>query len=227
MAKEPRFFIIAGPNGAGKSTLCSALVPKDVQIFNGDLVFEQLCKQYPHIDPERLKGGVPMALEKARDIAISEESDFAFETNFSSDLTMDLAKQFKEKGYTINLIYVGLDNTIIAESRVKTRVKLGGHDIPSETINFNFDEGIKRVQNNLAFFDTSMFFNTVPTLGMVASCDQRTQGFKLFDKSITWFNRHFKATLESLNPNKGIKQSQNPIVRQREIKHRKRGKGLR
>jgi predicted ABC-type ATPase len=227
MAEEPRFFIIAGPNGAGKSTLGSALVPKDVQIFNGDLVFEQLCKQYPNIDPERLKGGVPMALEKARDTAILEESDFAFETNFSSNLTMDLAKQFKEKGYTINLIYVGLENTILAESRVKTRVKLGGHDIPSETINFNFNEGIKRVQNNLAFFDTSMFFNTVPTLEMVAFCDQRTQDFKLFGKSITWFNRHFKATLESLNPNKEIKQPQNPIVRQSEIKRKKRGKGLR
>jgi predicted ABC-type ATPase len=226
MTREPRFFIIAGPNGAGKSTLGRSLVPDDVQIFNGDLVFELLCKQYPHIDPERLQGGVPVALEKARDTAISESKDFAFETNFSSDLTMDLANKFKENGYAINLIYVGLDNTILAESRVKTRVNLGGHDIPTETINFNFAEGIKRVQNNLAFFDSSSFFSTVPKLGIVAYHDKSTHDLKLFDKSVTWFDRHFKSIIETINANKEIKQSQKPKTGEPVIRRRKRRRGL-
>ncbi len=227
MAKELRFFIIAGPNGAGKTTLGRALVPADVSIFNGDLVFEQLCKQYPDIDPERLKGGVPVALEKARGAAMSEGKDFAFETNFSSDLTMDIANQFKERHYSVNLIYVGLDNPTIAASRVKTRVSLGGHNILFDTINFNFDEGIKRVKDQLQFFDTCSFFNSVPTFGLVASFGKESKDLILLDKSVTWFNQHFRLVLEGQTVNKKIDQSQKPKTEEQIIKRpRKKGRGI-
>ncbi|NOT74975.1 MAG: hypothetical protein HOP08_08595 [Cyclobacteriaceae bacterium] len=224
MAKELRFFIIAGPNGAGKTTLGRALVPADVSIFNGDLVFEQLCKQYPDIDPERLKGGVPVALEKARDTAMSEGKDFAFETNFSSGLTMDLANQFKEKGYDVNLIYLGLDNPTIAASRVKTRVSLGGHDIPLETIYFNFYEGIKGVKNNLSFFATNSFFNSTVRPALVASFDKNARALLVFDISISWFNQHFKQSLENLAVDIKIKQTRS--TKTEELPKRKRGRRL-
>jgi predicted ABC-type ATPase len=110
MEGMPRFTIIAGPNGAGKSTVGHLFLPKDVVIFNGDLVFAELIRRNPHIDPQRLAGDVPAALEAARDIAISGRKDFAFETNFTSDLTLDLAGQFREAGYAVNLIYIGLDS---------------------------------------------------------------------------------------------------------------------
>jgi predicted ABC-type ATPase len=79
---KPQFFIIAGPNGAGKSTYGHFHVAADTRIFNGDLVFAELTRQHPNIPPEELVGGVAVALERERDSAIAEKSNFAFESNF-------------------------------------------------------------------------------------------------------------------------------------------------
>jgi hypothetical protein len=46
--------------------------------------------QYPQIEVERLAGGVAVALEKARDKAIADKANFAFESNFSNDMAIDI-----------------------------------------------------------------------------------------------------------------------------------------
>lgn len=198
MDKKLRFFIIAGPNGAGKTSFGQAFVPRDVPIFNGDLVFEELIKRYPLVDPERLKGGVPLALEKARDKAIMEKRDFAFETNFSSDLTLELAEHLREEGYLINLIYFGLNDPDFAESRVKTRISLGGHDIPRETIRFNYSEGIKRIIDCLPLFDSISFISTILKPQVVASFDKSSMSYTVFDKTVAWFKEHFQPNVEKI-----------------------------
>src|ERR1700709_1043652 len=99
MLIKPQFTILAGPNGAGKSTYGHLYISPTTPMFNGDLVFAELVKQYPHIQPESLGGGVAAALEKARDKAIAERADFAFESNFSNDMASALTRVFKGEGY--------------------------------------------------------------------------------------------------------------------------------
>jgi predicted ABC-type ATPase len=198
MSKGLRFFIIAGPNGAGKTAFGSLFVPSNVSIFNGDLIFADLVRKYPHIDPEKLKGGVPSALEKARDQALSEQKDFAFETNFSANLTIQLAKQFQKEGYKIHLIYFGLKNIDFAKSRVRTRVGLGGHDVPTETIEFNYEEGIKLVKKNLRMFDTISFISNNLKPSLVAYYEKSPLKYTQLDKRVTWFNRHFKSVINEI-----------------------------
>jgi predicted ABC-type ATPase len=82
----PELFIIAGPNGAGKSTYAEVYLPKGLQLINGDAVFAGLQKRYAGISPERLSGGVAVALEKARDEALANQQSFAFETNYSTSM---------------------------------------------------------------------------------------------------------------------------------------------
>src|SRR5260370_39174767 len=98
------------PNGAGKSTNGPLFVPKSLLIFNGDLVFGDLVKRYPHIEPERLQGGVAKAQEDSRDKALASKSDFAFESNYSSDMASEISQKFREAGYKTTLIYFGLDS---------------------------------------------------------------------------------------------------------------------
>jgi predicted ABC-type ATPase len=160
MSTMPRFFIVAGPNGAGKSTLGQAFVPPGVSIFNGDLVFAELCTKHPNIAPERLKGGVAVALERARDQALEQRRDFAFETNFSSILVVDLIRLFHFHRYRIDLLYFGLPDLATSVSRVETRTALGGHDIPNETIQFNLSEGIKLLSNSSRYFCSASFIVT-------------------------------------------------------------------
>lgn len=198
MDKGLRFFVIAGPNGAGKTTFGKLLIPSNVSIFNGDLILSELVKEYPDIDPEKLKGGVPVALEKARDKALFENKDFAFETNFSSDLSVELIKCFQKEGYKTHLIFFGIDDADFAESRVKTRVQFGGHDVPTETIKFNYQEGMKRVKDGMGIFDSATFIsnNLIPTL--VAYYQKSPLQYTLLEKEISWFNFYFKIAIEEV-----------------------------
>ncbi|MFI5137160.1 MAG: hypothetical protein ACHQIM_04980, partial [Sphingobacteriales bacterium] len=134
---NPQFLIIAGPNGAGKSIYGHFHVPRGISIFNGDLVFAELKQQYPNIEPDRLAGGVAVALEKARDNALAAKSNFAFESNFSNDLAIDITRMFRDAGYETTLVYFGLNDLESSAIRVDTRVQLGGHDVPLEILRYN------------------------------------------------------------------------------------------
>ena len=70
-------------------------MPKGTHIFNGDLVYAELLQKYPDYYPEKLKGGVPSRLETERDEAIAQRRDFAFESNYSNDLAIEITERSK------------------------------------------------------------------------------------------------------------------------------------
>lgn len=190
---KPQFFILAGPNGAGKSTYGHEHVPKGTHIFNGDLVYAELLQKYPDYDPEKLKGGVPARLEKERDEAIEQRRDFAFESNYSNDLAIEINNTFKNAGYETNLIYFGLDDVETAAIRVDTRVALRGHFVDTDEIIFNYIEGIKRVQENMHRYDRVKFVDTsikgiAPVIAYYLSENGK---HAVLNPNIGWFNSHF------------------------------------
>lgn len=206
MSSVPRFIIVAGPNGAGKSTHGQAFVPAGVSIFNGDLVFAALCEQYPSIAPERLKGGVAVALERSRDEALKQKTDFAFETNFSNDLVIELMAVFRNQGYEIELLYFGLADLETSISRVKTRTALGGHDIPNDLIRFNYKEGIRMLKENLSAFDYATFISTSLRAEILAHFNKAEKKLTLAGQQPSWFTLHFKTALTEIFDQKMITQ---------------------
>ena len=191
---KPQFFIFAGPNGAGKSTYGQEFVPKGTYIFNGDLIYAELLDQYPHYDPEKLKGGVPSRLEKERDNAISQNRNFAFESNYSNDLALEVTDTFINSGYETNLIYFGLADIDTAAIRVDTRVSLGGHDIDTHEIIFNYNEGIKRVNANMHRYNRIKFVDTsirgiAPVIAYFLKKDNK---HAILNTDIDWFNTSFR-----------------------------------
>ncbi|OCX54333.1 hypothetical protein BEL04_08730 [Mucilaginibacter sp. PPCGB 2223] len=217
MAEQPDFYIIAGPNGAGKSTFGSLFIPPDTFYFNGDLVFADLCKRYPHIEPERLGGGVAVQLEKDRDAALAVRASFAFESNYSNQLAVDISLFFKEEGYRIHLIYFGLPDLIDSTARVRRRVDMGGHNVTDETILFNRDEGIRRVCENLSLYDTVSFMDTFDLLPKRAAVFRPGQGrLHIITEGIEWFERAFKPLIQRLI----VKQKLQTVARKRPRKGR-------
>lgn len=190
---KPQFFILAGPNGAGKSTYGQEHVPPGTHIFDGDLVYAELLQKYPHYDPEKLKGGVPARLEIERDKAIANSKDFAFESNYSNDLAIELTETFQKAGHETNLIYFGLPNIEKAALRVDTRVRLGGHNISTEDIRFNFQEGIRRVKENLHRYDRIKFVdtNTEMFAQMIAFYIHETGKVAVLKPNIDWYSVQF------------------------------------
>ena len=201
MDGQPEFFIIAGPNGAGKSTFGQAFVSKSLTIFNGDLVFADLVRRYPQIEPVRLQGGVAHALEEARDKALLSRSDFAFESNYSSDMASDVSQRFRDAGYKTTLIYFGLDNLKLSAYRVERRVISGGHDVSPETIRYNFDEGIKRINSDLHQFDRVIFVdNRNENARIIGLIQKESQQHLHIEEEIKWYKIHFEHQVNKLVP---------------------------
>ncbi|WEK70273.1 MAG: zeta toxin family protein [Candidatus Chryseobacterium colombiense] len=225
---RPQFFLLAGPNGAGKSTYSSDFIPENVFFFNGDELYAELQRRYPNYDPEKLKGGVPSRLEKEIDAALSLKKDFAFESNFSTDMAALITKTFKDAGYQTNLIYFGLDNISLATSRVTDRVALGKHDVSPHDIKFNYDEGIVRVNEHFNLFDIIRFVDTT-SLGVpiaVAFYLNDSANCQIMNNSIQWFNTYFSDNLKKCAKNRAEKLSQ--IKKQQiQINPPKKGRGLR
>ena len=95
MKPRPEFTVIAGPNGAGKSRLCPYYI--HCKSFDGDLLAMNLRKEHPEWEERWIGGTVASTLQKQKDEAIASLKDFAFETNFSNDLILNMIHEFKKQ----------------------------------------------------------------------------------------------------------------------------------
>ena len=121
MDARPEFTVVAGANGAGKSRLSPYYV--HCKPFDGDLLVFNLRKKHPI--EHRISGTVASELQKQKDEAISQHKDFAFETNFSNNLILNMIGEFKEAGYKITLLYFGLGSLEESTTRVMQRKMFG------------------------------------------------------------------------------------------------------
>jgi len=140
----PDVIVIAGPNGAGKSTLAPALLRDTLGILefvNADTIAEGLSAFAPEdasFDAGRVMLGRLHELAEAG-------KDFAFETTLASRFYANWLKELRAKGYRVSLIFLWLENAELAVERVKERVRIGGHDIPEETIRRRYDRGLRNL----------------------------------------------------------------------------------
>lgn len=197
MKVRPEFTVIAGPNGAGKSRLGSYYIHCDS--FDGDLLALNLRKEHPEWEERWIGGTVAGELQKQKENAIIQLKDFAFETNFSNDLILNMINEFKEAGYKITLFYFGLGSLAESTSRVMQRKLFGGHDVADEIIEYNFHEGIKRMQQNLHLFDNITFIDGNTNFGeVVAIYIKKSAKHEVTKRSYSWFNQFFAEAFEKL-----------------------------
>ena len=198
MKPRPEFTVIAGPNGAGKSRLCPYYIHG--KSFDGDLLAMSLRKEHPEWEERWIGGTVAGTLQKQKDEAIALHKDFAFETNFSNDLILNMIQEFKDAGYKISLFYFGLPSLDDSTYRVMQRKLMGGHDVADEIIEYNFHEGIKRMQQNLHLFDNITFVDGNSNFGeIVAIYIKKSAKHEITNHSYGWFKEYFEEAFNKLN----------------------------
>ena len=165
MERRPELTIIAGPNGAGKSRLCPFYV--STNSFDGDKLMLNLRREHPNWPDHWVSGTVASLLEKQKNEALEQKKDFAFETNFSSDMVLQMIETFRKAEFKISLVYFGLLSEDMSVSRVIHRVQTGGHDVADDVIRFNFQEGLKNVQQHLHLFDNITFIDSNSEYGHI------------------------------------------------------------
>ena len=70
------------------------------------------------------------------------DESFAFETTLATRSYKSKVVKAQQNGYTVILLFFWLNNVELAKERVKTRVKEGGHNIPSKVIERRYIKGI-------------------------------------------------------------------------------------
>ena len=197
MLRRPEFTIIAGPNGAGKSKLGPFY--SSAKAFDGDKLAMNLRKEHPEWKDSWIDGTVISTLMKEKEEAILLNKDFAFETNFSSDLPINLINDFKQANYKICLIYFGLTFILDSSTRVEQRYTLGGHNVAQEVIEYNFTEGIKRVRSSLSLFENILFIDGTSDFGDIVAIHIAKSGkHQITDHPAPWFDKYFKDMFEKL-----------------------------
>lgn len=154
-----KLYIIAGCNGAGKTTASFTILPEILD-----------CKEFVNAD-EIAKGLSPFQPEKAGIEAgrvmlnrikhlLSAHENFAFETTLSTRSYVRLIETAKNLNYDVTCLFFWLESESLAVSRVATRVKEGGHNIPKETIIRRYHKGLKNFFDlYLPILDNWLFVN--------------------------------------------------------------------
>ena len=141
---KPNLYIIAGCNGAGKTTASNTILPELLNCFefvNAD----NIAKGLSPFNVEKVAFEAGRIMLTRIDELLKQQVDFAVETTLSTRSYVSLIRRAHEIGYKITLIYVWLESPKYAIERVAYRVSIGGHNIPSPTIERRYQRGLENL----------------------------------------------------------------------------------
>ncbi len=137
---KPRCIIIAGPNGAGKTTFAKKFLTPDKGILhfvNADLIASGLSPLHPELAARAAGRLLLSELDRLTNAGIS----FALESTLSGRTYVEWIQRMKERGYTVEMLFLRLESPELAIKRVAHRVKQGGHHVPPEDVRRRYVRG--------------------------------------------------------------------------------------
>jgi predicted ABC-type ATPase len=127
--------VLAGVNGAGKSSIGGAMLrASGADYYNPDEAAREIRAANRAL-PQREANG--LAWGKGRDLlrrAIDERRDFVFESTLGAHTIPAMLAEAADAGAAVHVWFVGLDTVERHLARVRSRVRIGGHDIPEADI---------------------------------------------------------------------------------------------
>jgi predicted ABC-type ATPase len=136
----PCIYVLAGTNGAGKSSIGGAMFREsDAEYFNPDEVAQHILSTHPGMTAEDANSAAWHQGKRLLERALSERLDFAFETTLGGRTMAALLDQALSENIEVRIWYVGLATPELHITRVRSRVALGGHDIPEAKIRERYE----------------------------------------------------------------------------------------
>ena len=141
MSKLSKLYIIAGCNGAGKTTASFTILPEILgckEFINAD----EIAKGLSPFQPESVAMQAGRIMLARMDELLQKGETFAFETTLATKSYKQKIEWAQANDYEVTLLFFWLDSPNIAKKRVAQRVAEGGHNIPLETIERRYYNGI-------------------------------------------------------------------------------------
>ena len=141
MSNLSKLYIIAGCNGAGKTTASFTILPEVLdckEFINAD----EIAKGLSPFQPESVAMQAGRIMLARMDELLQKGETFAFETTLATKSYKQKIEWAQANDYEVTLLFFWLDSPNIAKKRVAQRVAEGGHNIPLETIERRYYNGI-------------------------------------------------------------------------------------
>jgi predicted ABC-type ATPase len=100
-----------------------------------------------------------VASDFIRQKLVFSHQSFTFETVMSSPAKINFLTKAKQFGYQSYLYYVATESPLINISRVKYRVKTGGHDVPSDKIESRYYRSLDLLSEAVKFTNRAYIFD--------------------------------------------------------------------
>ena len=138
---KPNVYIVAGPNGAGKTTFAREFLPgyaHCTNFVNADLIAQGVSP----LSPEEAAFRAGRLMLKEIDLRARRREDFGFETTLSGRAHLNVIRDLKKTGYAVRVFFLWVPTVRLALSRIRNRVRRGGHDVPPPIVRRRFDRSI-------------------------------------------------------------------------------------
>ncbi len=156
-----KYILVAGVNGAGKSTLYQSLQSlQSMPRVNTDEILREFGDWRDMADV--MTAGKIAVKKIAR--FFDEDITFNQETTLCGKSIINNITKAKNRGYFIELHYIGVESADIAKERVAARIKQGGHGIAEQDIERRYIETFDNLKTVLpecglaAFYDNTIEF---------------------------------------------------------------------
>lgn len=130
---KPNVHIIAGPNGVGNTTFAREFLATYAHcrnFVNADLIAEGVSPLLP--EAAAFRAGRLMLREIER--WSRRRVDFGFETTLSGRAQMNVILDLPKTGYAVHVYFLWVPTVRLALSRIRDRVRRGGHDVPPAVV---------------------------------------------------------------------------------------------
>jgi predicted ABC-type ATPase len=164
--EAPALYVIAGPNGIGKTTSDYDFVPNNVPVINSDEIAAEMKKLSPAIvNTQEVANGKASELI---DSYLKQKLSFGFETNLCDVETWKSLLEIQKLGYQVNVIYISTSDLDVLNSRIQTRVQLGGHFVLPEVVRERYLAGLNLLNHYFDKPDKLQLFDNSVSMQLVA-----------------------------------------------------------
>ncbi len=180
-----KLYVISGCNGAGKTTASYTILPEILdcrEFVNAD----EIARGLSPFQPEKVNIQAGKLMLSRINKLLNTSDSFAIETTLSTKSYSHFINKAKQKGYTVYLLFFWLDSPALAISRVKMRVKEGGHHIPEDVIRRRYERGLSNFFNIYMKISDSWIFinNSSNPFEIIAEGESTT--FEIIKNTLLW-----------------------------------------